>query len=77
LWNLTNPSGTRRVKQQHVCAPEHPEETEGARVVATCIFDPLPAKPKGPFNEDQGFFHLDTEPLVERRLIDETLQLLE
>ena len=74
---MTNPSGTRRIKQQHVCAPEHPEEAEGARVVATCIFDPLPANPKGPFNEDQGFFHLGSGALIVRRLIDEPLRLLE
>ena len=74
---MTNPSRIRRVKQQDVCAPEYPEEAEGARVVATRIFDPLPANPKGLFNEDQGFFHLDAEPLVDRCLIDETLRLLE
>ena len=46
-------------------------------VVATRIFDPFPANRQRALNEDQGFFHLGSEPPIVRRLIDEMLLLLE
>jgi hypothetical protein len=77
LWDLAHKSGIGRVKEQDVHAPNYSEESQGMRIVAARLFEPLPKKGQTSFNEAERFCHPGSEQLVRRRLIGVALQFPE